>query len=234
MFLPRKVGRAAARPGASKHIAPPAPPLDARVPAGGLLLQLWRDEQEEDVVPAPHAGEANGETVGESSVAGEGPVPAAQQRRAGKELVAELEALCPRSVAYVDLGAETRAHEGRRRRQVSCSAGTGTAVREWIQDWRRGVMCAGSSLDDGSSCVKPLDEKGRSMRSSAGAAAPGPWSLPLSCHAASASLADAACSSSCAVRPPLQPAPFSQRCSAAQQTAQARCTTPASSLAAPK
>jgi hypothetical protein len=233
MFLPRKVGRAAARPGASKHIAPPAPPLDARVPAGGLLLQLWHDEDEQ-VVPAPQAGEADGETAGESSAAGEGPVPAAQHRRAGKELVAELEALCPRSVAYVDLGAETRAHEGRRRRQVSCRAGTGTAVREWIQDWRRGVMCAGSSLDDGSSCVKPLDEKGRSMRSSAGAAAPRPWSLPLSRHAASASLADTGCSSSYAPRPPLQPAPFSQRCNAALQTARARCTTPASSPAAPK
>ncbi|PWN98293.1 hypothetical protein FA09DRAFT_329893 [Tilletiopsis washingtonensis] len=149
MFLPRKVGRAAARPGASKHIAPPAPPLDARVPAGGLLLQLWHDEDEQ-VVPAPQAGEADGETAGESSAAGEGPVPAAQHRRAGKELVAELEALCPRSVAYVDLGAETRAHEGRRRRQLIVRTPTASSASALLSALQRRPADSASTLHDAS------------------------------------------------------------------------------------
>lgn len=47
MFLPRRIGRAAPRPGASKLVAPitakPAEqaPLDPIVPCVGLIIQAW-------------------------------------------------------------------------------------------------------------------------------------------------------------------------------------------------
>lgn len=83
MFLPRRIGRAAPRPGASKLVSASAAPaaaapLDPIVPCAGLVIRAWAPGAENE----------------ESSSS------------ARTKLVSALESLAPRTVAYVDVEAE--------------------------------------------------------------------------------------------------------------------------------